>query len=210
MSLFVSKLRVVFPLILFGLYSNTTGLSSWRQPMVINNCARRYAWKFFSSARWSMAGRPDRGLSANGKRDDVRRLCVIREALVWMEILRLCTWLLCTKGEDDILVRRLLSHWRQEMGETEFRRVYNHHLRIIMWQNGWQYSSVTDVYVFRSFQLFSTQACPNLYFFPHFFLFFSFTFLSRILFLTLRFSPSTLIISHFISHLFLSCSGTSQ
>lgn len=56
-----SQLRAVFRLILFGLYSNTTGLSSWRQPIVTNNCARRYAWKFFSQARWSVAGRPDRG-----------------------------------------------------------------------------------------------------------------------------------------------------
>jgi len=56
-----SQLRAVFRLILFGLYSNTTGLSSWRQPIVTNNCASRYAWKFFSPARWSVAGRPDRG-----------------------------------------------------------------------------------------------------------------------------------------------------
>lgn len=104
-----SQLRAVFRLILFGLYSNTIGLSSWRQPIVTSNCARRYAWKIFSPARWSVAGRPDRGydLTTNGKKkEDWRWLCVIREALVRMEMLRLITSILCTKGADDILARR--------------------------------------------------------------------------------------------------------
>ena len=125
-----SQLRAVFRLILFGLYSNTTGLSSWRQANVTNNCARRYAWKFYSPARWSVAGRPDRGYDLQQivkiKKKKIRKktedgsVSSVKLSSEWkccVSLLRYCVRKEWTTNSRDETVK----HWRQEMGETEFR-----------------------------------------------------------------------------------------
>jgi len=153
-----SQLRAVFRLILFGLYSNTTGLSSWRQPIVTNNCARRYAWKFFSPARWSVAGRPDRGhdLQQTVKKKERERERKTEDGSVssenlssewkcYVSLLRYCVRKERTTYSRDEPVK----HWRQEMGETEFQWVYNYHLQILKLRQCCPYSSTIVAYVFR-------------------------------------------------------------
>lgn len=73
-SFFVLNVQLSFLSVSPGLYTNTTGLSSWRQPIVINNCAHRYAQNVFLSCQMvhgQPTGQRSRDFLVAGKKDDV-------------------------------------------------------------------------------------------------------------------------------------------